>query len=132
MNRNLADLTQVKCLKCPFTKCNATIISYNNLSPVKVENSPQMLYPSNYEPSNEVFTDFFRINDVWDFDNIGVSRPSDELKQPKVSDSSFTIERLLICSECDRGPLGFAGHEQGETDVSKLIYFLSCESVLYS
>lgn len=120
-------------VRCPFTKCNARIILvnkslYDNFQTVK--NSPEMVQPQ--ESSGEGKEDFLKINDVWDFDNIGVSRPSDDLKQPEIDSTTFKIERLLVCSECDRGPLGFAGHETEETDVNKLKYFLSCSSVVYN
>lgn len=78
---------------------------------------------------------FFKIDDVWDFDNIGVSRPSGDIKQPIIEENNkvlnIKIERLLICSECDKGPIGFAGLEGEDTDVKNLKYFLSCSSVLY-
>lgn len=74
---------------------------------------------------------FFQIGDMWDFDNIGV------LKAVALDVSSpvgplAKVERLLICSECDQGPIGFAGYlDADQTDVKKLVSFLSCESVLY-
>lgn len=90
-----------------------------------------MVYPSDHPLTTDDKALFFKIDDVWDFDNIAVSKPTADLAKPTVADSSFSILRLLICSECDRGPLGFAGHLNGDSDVGKLVYFLSCESVLY-
>lgn len=132
-----------KCIiRCPFSSCNTRIIllSTVNANKAQIEGSPDMIAISESSPvpanTIEGVSDYFRVEDVWDFDNIGVSKPSEDLKQPTIKNkdasiSLFKIERLLICSECDKGPIGFAGFEDGETDVKKLKYFLSCNSVLY-
>ena len=118
-------------LRCPFSPCNARIIASDNLSQVKVHNSPSLVNVL----KDQVHDVFYMINDVWDFDNIGVLRPATDLQQPTIDGAEpnldIQIARLLICSECDKGPLGFAGFEGDETDVKKLKYFLSCKSVLY-
>jgi hypothetical protein len=118
-------------LRCPFSQCNARIISSDNLGRVNVQNSPSLVNVL----KDQVHDIFYIINDVWDFDNIGVLRPTADIQQPIIegddSNLDIKIERLLICSECDKGPLGFAGFEGNETDVKKLKYFLSCRSVLY-
>lgn len=119
-----------KTVKCPFPSCSTKIIPYTEAlrtSILKVPNAPSMV---NVESSD---IDFFKVNDMWDFDNIGVSRPMNEAKDFKVDDKNFSIERLLICSECDKGPIGFAGHFEGNEDPTpnNLIYYLSCNSVLY-
>lgn len=75
---------------------------------------------------------FFEIDDVWDFDNIGVSKVAPQLQASLKVGELEKVERLLVCSECDQGPLGFAGFRNPEeTDVKKLSYYLSCESVKY-
>ncbi|CAK7913103.1 hypothetical protein CAAN1_20S02652 [[Candida] anglica] len=121
-------------IRCPFKGCNARVIPTKSLQTVKVANSPQMTSLN----EKDTHTEFYQVNDVWDFDNIGVSRPSDELEQPTITTASgdeleIAVQRLLICSECDRGPLGFAGISSGddEKDHKNLKYFLSCTSVLY-
>lgn len=111
-------------LRCPFDGCHARLIRLLpslNSSRTVISGAPKMTQAS---------TNFFLIHDVWDFDNIGVLRAADF----EVSGTSplAKVERLLICSECDQGPLGFAGFSKDdETDVKNLIYLLSCESVLY-
>lgn len=120
-------------LRCPFPKCNTRVIPlgkslYENFQVVK--NSPDMV-ETDEARINQDTKNFFKVNDVWDFDNIGVSKPSDDLKNPEIDTKFFKIERLLVCSECDRGPLGFAGHETEQKDVNQLKYFLSCSSVVY-
>lgn len=75
---------------------------------------------------------FYRVDDVWDFDNVGVSRPTANMALPIVGDETLNVERLLVCSECDRGPLGFAGVSETQSNTHEnLKYFISCDSVLY-
>lgn len=134
-NWNQTVSTDVGVVRCPFAGCNARIIARTdalNDTIQVIKNSPTMLKTSQSATEDE--DHFFHVGDVWDFDNIGVSRPAAELEHPKFADedTDFKIERLLICSECDRGPLGFAGFFNGENDVQKLSYFLSCSSVVYT
>ena len=117
-------------LRCPFGGCNKTIITRGSYAECSVENAPVMTKVSP-QSSNNVF---YIINDVWDFDNIGVSRPSEDLSQPSIvldgKVLEVAIQRLLICGECDRGPLGFAGIPNGQEDHhTKLIYFLNRDNV---
>lgn len=123
-------------IRCPFGSCNTRIIMLSEKllsNELIIQNSPDMVQISDNTDSNT--NQFFKIDDVWDFDNIGVSRPSDDIKQPIIEENNkvlnIKIERLLICSECDKGPIGFAGLEGNDTDVKNLKYFLSCSSVLY-
>lgn len=115
-------------LRCPFAECNTRIIP---LTPelkqalVTISGAPDMITSS--ADAHETANEFYVVNDVWDFDNIGVSRPTDEAPTPDIAD--FTIQRLLVCSECDRGPLGFAGYAGTDDDVKKLRYYLSSTSV---
>lgn len=122
-------------IRCPFGTCNTRIIPLSEKlisNELHIQNSPDMVQLSDNSNPTSLF---YKINDVWDFDNIGVSRPSDDIKQPIIRENDKTlnikIERLLICSECDKGPIGFAGLEEGLTEVKNLKYFLSCNSVLY-
>lgn len=123
-------------IKCPFGSCNTRVIMLSDKllsSKLNIQNSPEMVQISDNIDGNA--NEFFKINDVWDFDNIGVSRTSSDIKQPIIEENNkvlnIKIERLLICSECDKGPIGFAGLEEDDTDVKNLKYFLSCNSVLY-
>lgn len=121
-------------IRCPFDKCNARIIVLSKqylANEITIQNSPEMVQLTG---TSDDQTHFFKVNDVWDFDNIGVSRPADGLSQPTVEEGenmNLRVERLLICSECDKGPIGFAGFQDGNNDVKNLKYFLSCNSVLY-
>lgn len=125
---------------CPFPRCNTKIISFTQAlydSRLRVDNAPPMLAIDQKELQQEDALSgtgnlFYRVNDVWDFDNIGVSRPSQDPTLPLVDNETLVVERLLICSECDRGPIGFAGvAESQENNHHNLKYFISCNSLLY-
>ena len=135
---NETETSDTGVVRCPFASCNARIIARSNAlneSLQEIKNSPLMLKTTEDNTDEDDHHHFFHVGDVWDFDNIGVSRPAADLEHPLFSggkSQDFKIERLLICSECDRGPLGFAGFFNGENDVQKLSYYLSCSSVVYS
>lgn len=64
------------------------------------------------KPLNSNGGGFILINDVWDFNNVGVSKQSNlnlelELKMTNGTFKLFKIDKLLICGECDKGPIGF-------------------------
>ncbi|EGV61356.1 Guanine nucleotide dissociation stimulator for Sec4p [Yamadazyma tenuis] len=120
-------------VKCPFPNCDTKIISYTEPlreSVVQIPSAPEMVNLEKTPSSSK----FFRISDMWDFDNIGVSRPLEQYTDFKIDSQTFDIERILICSECDKGPIGFAGHFNHDTEKSPntLTYFLSCNSMVYS
>ncbi|EGW33942.1 uncharacterized protein SPAPADRAFT_54194 [Spathaspora passalidarum NRRL Y-27907] len=122
-------------LRCPFKQCNTRIIKYSpSFIQISVDNAPQTVKATKDElPTIERPTNFYQIDNVWDFDNIGVSRPSSISDDPIIGhDSTVKIDRLLICSECDKGPLGFAGiPTDKEHHHTNLKYFLSCNSTMY-
>lgn len=121
-------------IRCPFDSCGTRIISLSPLlmdQRVEVPESPEMVQLADDTGGVE----FFRIEDAWDFDNIGVTKPIEDSGETNVilgSDlKNVKVERILACSECDRGPLGFAAYENGNTDIKALKYFLRCRSVIY-
>ncbi|GMM33039.1 hypothetical protein DASC09_003640 [Saccharomycopsis crataegensis] len=167
-------------LRCPFSRCNCRIIpfkyhlsSFDDKNTVQISETPECAVVDNatlevinpQTSKDEESTKnknkkkkFFKIGDAWDFDNIGVSRPSD-IAQPIIhgaegssgpveDQGKINIQRYLVCADCDRGPLGFAGfvvdedekkygeeeEEDGDARIknaNKLVYFLSCDSVKY-
>lgn len=148
--KRLANLQKI-ILRCPFDKCDCRIIGYklklDNLVAIKhevdcVELDDELKFV-NGEKSQE-FRDFVRLNDSWDFDNIGVSKPT-ELQNPVLKENGnlqdIDIQRYLVCADCERGPLGFAGYlgpvEIGDTEDERiektkdLVFFLSTDSVKY-
>ncbi|CAH2353639.1 protein Dss4p [[Candida] railenensis] len=134
---DLKSVEESTIVRCPFKNCHARIIQVGTLPKVNVENSPDMTKLSEDDNMKQTETYFYQIDDVWEFDNIGVSRPAAELKEPIITSDTnekvdIAVERLLICSECDKGPIGFAGIPKGsENHHQNLKYFLSCASVLY-
>lgn len=121
-------------LKCPFQDCYTTVMPLTaELAGTKLEinDSPQMVsLPQGLEENTNHF--FYRVRDVWDFDNIGVSRPTGGPTKIIVEDKTILVDRLLVCSECDRGPLGFAGVEEPMHNTHEnLKYFISCSSLLH-
>lgn len=101
-------------IRCPHTKCHARIIKPAGKH-VIVEQLATGLVFITPEESVESDDKFIQIGDVWDFDNIGVSK---EFQDEKLTG----VDRVLICSECDRGPIGF---------VRDNVYYLSLKSVVY-
>ncbi|CAI5755875.1 unnamed protein product [Candida verbasci] len=121
-------------LKCPFENCNTTLIKYSqDLQLINVKNSPNLIKATAEKPiMNESPIQFYKIDDVWAFDNIGVSKPTEIKTAPEFENEIIQVERILICSECDKGPLGFAGIPLNkDNDHNNLIYYLNVESVLY-
>ncbi|CAI8503142.1 hypothetical protein CAS74_000848 [Pichia kudriavzevii] len=58
---------------------------------------------------------FYRCNDMWEFDNVGVSKPTEDSEFIRLSQgeqgavNQYQIVRYLVCGDCERGALGFAG-----------------------
>lgn len=84
---------------------------------------------------------FLLVRDVWDFDNVGVSK---QIPQQLVTGSHDTIEfqwektawtverceKYLICAECDRGPIGMVCQVKSAQD-STTVYLLNLSSLSY-
>ncbi|KAH3901793.1 guanine nucleotide exchange factor DSS4 SCDLUD_001572 [Saccharomycodes ludwigii] len=110
-------------VKCPFKQCNCSIISYN-----EKENQPINLPLSVYDDYKLLLKNkdtkatgkFLIVGNIWDFDNIGVSKTLSffENKDDNMSKLEFVnpidnkrynitqIFKYLICSDCEKGPLG--------------------------
>lgn len=122
--------------RCAFPNCRSKIIPSSSLpeSVILVKNSPTMLRLVKNDPNSpNQERNFYKVDDVWKFDNIGVSRKIPEDKGDViVDDKVIKVQRLLVCSDCDKGPIGFAGIVHGDGDeVDNLVYFLGSDSVLY-
>lgn len=114
-------------IRCPFSKCHARIIKpTSSQSSHDIKISQQFLkIDESSDSSNDGV--FLRIEDAWDFDNIGVSK---EIPEKKEEDE---IERLIVCADCERGPLGFAkfDNDDANRDVKNLKFYLHLNSCLY-
>lgn len=93
-----------------------------------IDSAPPVVVGVEDEPRVAAQTRFLRFASMWDFDNIGVSRPEVEVAPPSVELETVTIHRYLVCADCDRGPLGFAGSAAANPDPAALTYWIGEES----
>ncbi|CAM9019882.1 unnamed protein product [Wickerhamomyces anomalus] len=128
------DIT-TKIIRCPFSKCNTRIIKPKvaNLHEFKIGLNFLKIDENEIQESAKHDRIFLRIEDAWDFDNIGVSK---DIKTHALADSieDDDVERLIVCADCERGPLGFAKFDKDENsskDVKNLKYYLHLNSCLY-
>lgn len=105
--------TKTETLRCPHAQCNARIITRASQGTVSISTDIQFMTRKDVVATDQ----FLMVNDVWDFDNVGVSRPTEDFTA-----QGYVVERLIVCSECDRGPLGFAFYEGEDKDVKLLKY----------
>lgn len=101
---------------CPFD-LKTSIIDLNNNLKFKIVNLPSDSQIKFKKPLNSTGDHFIKINDVWDFNNIGVSNQSHlnlEIKLKEITNEMETkdikIAKFLICGDCDKGPLGFVSN----------------------
>ncbi|CAY68572.1 uncharacterized protein PAS_FragB_0076 [Komagataella phaffii GS115] len=131
-------------LRCPFSSCRSRIIKTDdentNIKTVTGNGGPRLLQFSDGEVSLNSSTEnlkFYQVNDMWTFDNIGVSKPTsmDDEFSITIDGGSVPvhIERYLTCADCDKGPIGIAGSVNKEAledpSGSKLMYYLYTGSV---
>ncbi|KAH3676267.1 hypothetical protein WICMUC_002144 [Wickerhamomyces mucosus] len=128
------DLSKKLIIRCPFSKCHTRLIQTHspNIQELDIKSIKFLkttnpdTNPTTIEEHDSNLNKYIKIDDVWDFDNIGVSK---EFNQDQ--SDSVKLERLIICSDCERGPLGFATFEDNSTDVKDLKYYLHLDSVVY-
>ncbi|KAK5780430.1 guanine nucleotide exchange factor DSS4 PWA37_002600 [Arxiozyma heterogenica] len=125
---------------CAFSDCRCRILKIDSAPIVKV---PSMvldkfhLMQKSKDQDLEEYTDFILINDVWDFDNIGVSKEilanSEILDRVEFEHDNrkWQIEKhlkYLVCANCDKGPIGVVCSTKSDNQ-TKIIYLLSIPSV---
>ncbi|KAL6941260.1 hypothetical protein ACO0RG_002387 [Hanseniaspora osmophila] len=121
---------------CPFEKCASKIIAYQDDQVIELPSYFSELYKlmKSSESVNDATrilpTKFLVTQDIWDFDNIGVSKSLDTLDlEHKVQvlaeegNAQYSFKNIvipykntnykivkalkyLICADCDKGPLG--------------------------
>ncbi|KRX57973.1 RNA polymerase II-associated protein 3 [Trichinella sp. T9] len=80
-------------LSCP--KCSCIILRENHGEQVTVEKElPELSLKADGTVDMKTFTEFVRVDDIYDFENIGFSRDSNGVQ-------------YLLCAACEIGPLGF-------------------------
>ncbi|XBW36141.1 hypothetical protein QEN19_001719 [Hanseniaspora menglaensis] len=146
--------------KCSFNECSCELITINpdhlNSGKQKVIKLSKSFFNkyklfqknhSKHESDQNKLMNFLITESFWDFDNIGVSRSIETLKLDETDELAedfyisylekeykiLTASKYLICSECDRGPVGLilSIKEKDSEDpvLSKEICILSLESV---
>ncbi|SMN19079.1 similar to Saccharomyces cerevisiae YPR017C DSS4 Guanine nucleotide dissociation stimulator for Sec4p, functions in the post-Golgi secretory pathway [Maudiozyma saulgeensis] len=139
---------------CTFETCKCKIITIDDANVISLPNAALdtfhlMRHRKKEEHENKETCDFLVVGDVWDFDNIGVSKdiPStaitDVEEESKMTTDSyeFTHEdklwtiskcvKYLICADCDKGPIGMICEVTDKATGSdkKLVHMLSLKSV---
>ncbi|SCU91226.1 LADA_0F08790g1_1 [Lachancea dasiensis] len=131
-------------LSCPFPGCQSSIVGFeadhSTVLPVDVYKKFKIMLPSE---NTTVDGQFSVYGDIWDFDNVGVSRavPDSVLGSDNEQAASkwvFTwkensymlgkLTKYLICADCDRGPLGMVCETMRDGQ-SVTLNFLSLASV---
>ncbi|GMM29184.1 hypothetical protein DAMA08_019000 [Martiniozyma asiatica (nom. inval.)] len=119
---------------CPFDKKTKIISIPQNPDLLKQIQPDGQIHPSTIFkfhrsiPSDEavamnsVENIFYKVKDVWDFDNVGVTKASSSpnesisLMDNNSTKTTYTVLRYLICGECDKGAIGFAGYDIQQKD----------------
>lgn len=133
--------------KCALSSCNCSIIKVNESDTIKVHKDvfdTFKLMQNKSTKSSENYTNFLIVRDVWDFDNIGVSKdiPPTVFERDFNSNLKFDYEgttwniqkcvKYLICADCDKGPIGIVCETTDDSEKSHIVYMLSLDSVNYS
>ena len=144
---------------CAFEACGCKIISVADdnvvTMPVSVIDSFRLMRnvkKDNAAPASSPNAEFLVVGDVWDFDNVGVSKdippsnitvivdtestPVEETTVYEYSHENKTWQitkcvKYLICADCDKGPIGMVCEvaESGNAANTKLVHLLSLSSV---
>ncbi|CUS21179.1 LAQU0S02e07756g1_1 [Lachancea quebecensis] len=131
-------------LRCPFAGCDSCIVSADEdrkvVLPAEVYEKLRLALPSSQASRSGEFSMF---EDIWDFDNIGVSRQVPVEAEGAVESAQelrFTwkerpytlgkLQKYLICADCDRGPLGIVCEIADAEGACKTVNLLSLASVV--
>ncbi|CAL9728776.1 protein Dss4p [Monosporozyma unispora] len=127
---------------CSFKDCSCKIIKLDCAPVVKLQNSALDVFKlmqqhKNDATSTNVGVEFLLVKDVWDFDNIGVSKDIPSY-QDVIEDIEFEHDgeqwkleqhlKYLICADCDKGPIGIVC-SVSNGDKKNTVYMLSLPSV---
>lgn len=79
-------------------------------------------------PMHKKYNVFYKAKDVWEFDNVGVSKPPKDSKDPEIfvlksakngEDFKYAVVRYLVCGDCDKGAFGFGGYRIDEGAITE-------------
>ncbi|QLL34528.1 hypothetical protein HG536_0G03900 [Torulaspora globosa] len=127
-------------VRCSFEDCKCAVITVDSAIKVQLpgqaaETFQLMRGATATSEQNE----FLLVKDVWDFDNVGVSKQippgllvdSDRAISFVWENKPWTIEKCLkylICAECDKGPIGMVCQVKNDHE-STTLYLLSLSSL---
>eukprot|EP00562_Extubocellulus_spinifer_P011572 CAMPEP_0178544682 /NCGR_PEP_ID=MMETSP0697-20121206/3246_1 /TAXON_ID=265572 /ORGANISM="Extubocellulus spinifer, Strain CCMP396" /LENGTH=199 /DNA_ID=CAMNT_0020177213 /DNA_START=11 /DNA_END=610 /DNA_ORIENTATION=- len=84
--------------------CGSQFLDVKKAQRVENEMSQSHLQRLNDASSTEVSSSFWQVNDMWDFDNFGQSRP---VGVSASADPNVTPETVyVVCADCEKGPVG--------------------------
>ncbi|CCC68548.1 hypothetical protein NCAS_0B04640 [Naumovozyma castellii] len=137
---------------CAFGNCGCSIINLNDDKIIQLPGTIfETLHLMQRKQSADIkegsTTSFLITEDVWDFDNIGVSKDlmpgiSEELNSRANTNTEVSFqhdgnlwyikkcEKYLICGDCDRGPIGMVCMISQQDDQERRAYLLSLGSLL--
>lgn len=134
-----------KSAKCSFVSCSSSIITLDNDSQIVTlpSDAYELFRIMELKDFEELVNDkFYAVGDIWDFDNVGVSKniPTEMLSDLSKSNITFiqdgtewTITELvkyLICADCDKGPIGLVVKAKSNNDnTERDVNLLSLKSV---
>ncbi|CCE62730.1 hypothetical protein TPHA_0D00870 [Tetrapisispora phaffii CBS 4417] len=129
-------------LRCSFTDCNSMIINLDDDKIVSMSDEIYAAFKLMQQKDGSHNNKFMIVNDIWDFDNVGVSRDipeqvvdnNGELIEVEISDEQWSISKCLkylLCADCDKGPIGMVCELTNKRDnsITKTINLLSLNSV---
>lgn len=138
---------------CAFKDCGSKVIKINEANIVNFPDSIIDAFRLMRDRSNESKeqVEFLIVNDVWDFENVGVSKdippPNITLMKDNETDLEEEVSyefnhdnktwkilkclKYLICADCDKGPIGMVceAAEKENDSAKKAINFLNLGSV---
>lgn len=144
---------------CAFETCSCKIITINDSNVISlphhaIETFHLMRKGTKDAASNPENSDFLIVGDVWDFDNVGVSKDIPSSNITELNEESDTVAegsttytyeinyegktwtvtkcvKYLICADCDKGPIGMICEVINKDVASdkRLLHLLSLESV---
>jgi hypothetical protein len=80
-----------------------------------------------YESGDNVF---YKAKDIWEFDNVGVSKPPSNIKNAEIFTlkacedgevHNYAVVRYLVCGHCDQGAFGFGGYLMDLDELDKRV-----------